>query len=350
MKENIFLSIIIPIYNAQAYLEECLRAVTEIKRKDMEILLIDDGSTDNSFEYSKSFLKNDDRIRIFHKENGGPSSARNYGIRKAGGKWITFIDADDRIVPSVYAQAAKWLTSETELLFIGVKDIYTENDRKNILYKETEAYKYSDEELRLIEEGLIDIDHKKFRLLKKTMINFSGPVAKFYLRSVIEKNQIFFPEDIAIGEDRIFNYRYCKCISAAYYLPVYGYYYYQNNSSLMHAFKEGKGRMLLKYTELFRQTADKEMEDSLLQLGIRQYLYALKIDFCHPDNEKSYLRRREEAFELKKESCFAEAFSRGSIWKQRLPAAVLGVFAKYNMFCLCNLFLKIKAKLKLDFK
>ena len=95
MKDKI--SIVIPIYNCEKYLKECINSIFKQTYTNIEILLIDDGSTDSSGEICDIFAKKDSRIKVYHKKNGGVSSARNFGIDKCSGNYVTFIDADDTI-------------------------------------------------------------------------------------------------------------------------------------------------------------------------------------------------------------------------------------------------------------
>lgn len=91
------ISVIIPVYNVEKYLDRCIKSVINQTYETIEIILIDDGSTDKSLEICYKYLNKDNRIKVFHKENGGLSSARNYGIDVATGKYLTFIDSDDDI-------------------------------------------------------------------------------------------------------------------------------------------------------------------------------------------------------------------------------------------------------------
>ena len=94
---NDLISIIIPIYNTEKYLKRCLDSVINKSYENLEIILINDGSTDASEEICKDYLEKDKRIKYFKKANGGLSSARNYGIKKSTGKYIGFVDSDDVI-------------------------------------------------------------------------------------------------------------------------------------------------------------------------------------------------------------------------------------------------------------
>lgn len=99
-KDNILVSVIIPVYNVENFLERCLISVENQVFDNYEVLLIDDGSTDNSKEICERFVKKDSRMKYFHKHNGGLSDARNYGLRYARGRYVVFIDSDDYLEAS----------------------------------------------------------------------------------------------------------------------------------------------------------------------------------------------------------------------------------------------------------
>lgn len=102
MNGCVILSIIVPVYNAEAFLYKCIESIRSQSFSDWELILIDDGSTDNSGEICESYVKQDARIQVIHKSNGGASSARNYGLDIARGKYITFVDSDDTVSRDTY--------------------------------------------------------------------------------------------------------------------------------------------------------------------------------------------------------------------------------------------------------
>lgn len=101
-EEPILISVIVPIYNIVDYLPRCVNSIRKQTYRNLEIILVDDGSTDNSGAMAEKFALEDKRVRVFHKENGGVSSARNLGIEKARGQFIGFVDSDDYIEPEMY--------------------------------------------------------------------------------------------------------------------------------------------------------------------------------------------------------------------------------------------------------
>lgn len=100
----ILLSVIVPAYNAMDCLERCVTSIRKQTLNSLEILIVDDGSTDNTGALAEKIAMMDKRVRVFHKENGGSSSARNFGIDKARGEYLGFVDADDYIEPDMYAK------------------------------------------------------------------------------------------------------------------------------------------------------------------------------------------------------------------------------------------------------
>ena len=90
-------SIIVPVYNVENYIERCLKSLVNQTLKDIEILIINDGTPDNSIEICEKYAKNDNRIKIFNKENEGLGLTRNYGIERATGEYIAFVDSDDYV-------------------------------------------------------------------------------------------------------------------------------------------------------------------------------------------------------------------------------------------------------------
>lgn len=111
------ISIIIPIYNTDLFLKKCINSILNQTYSNFELLLINDGSTDNSGVICDEYAKKDGRVKVFHKKNGGVSSARNYGLKRISGAWVTFIDSDDEISPN-------YLIDWYNLSIINPSDVY----------------------------------------------------------------------------------------------------------------------------------------------------------------------------------------------------------------------------------
>lgn len=113
MKKNILLSIVVPIYNVENYLEDCLESIVEqgFQEEELEVICVDDGSNDDSLNIAKKYSIQYPYITVISKKNGGVASARNVGLKNATGKYIAFIDSDDFIVPRCYKQCIEIMES-----------------------------------------------------------------------------------------------------------------------------------------------------------------------------------------------------------------------------------------------
>ena len=192
---NMQLSIIVPVYNAGNTLKECIDSIIMQCSGDYELLLIDDGSKDDSPELCDDYVRKDNRVKVLHKANGGVSAARNLGIENAQGEWITFIDADDFITEGYFDGIGEY---DVDIIIKGYKKFdkignVTGSDSEDLLSMPA----FSDFISRYITDTLL-----------------RGPVFKFYKRSLI--GDLRFLPDMKIGEDAWFVFNYlAKCKSFA---------------------------------------------------------------------------------------------------------------------------------------
>lgn len=114
------ISIIIPVYNTEKYLDQCIQSVLVQTYTNWELLLIDDGSTDSSGAICDEYAQKDSRIRVFHKENGGAQSSRNYGIKHSRGEWIAFVDSDDYIAQTYLSSFLKYCSNKYDIIASGI--------------------------------------------------------------------------------------------------------------------------------------------------------------------------------------------------------------------------------------
>lgn len=178
------ISIIIPVYNAQKYLEECLYSILNQNFKDFEVIMVNDGSTDISGELCEKFCLKDNRFVTYHQENMGASSARNLGVTKANGEWITFIDSDDTINPGYLENFSAFVNEHIQLIVQGFIKWHNKDDHGSI------------KDFNLLQFG------------RHVHLYPLGPVAKLYRKSIIVKNNVFFDETLHKGEDTDFNLNY----------------------------------------------------------------------------------------------------------------------------------------------
>lgn len=216
MKKEELISIIIPIYNVEKYLVECIESVMNQTYKNLEIILVDDGSTDKSLEICKKYEKKDNRIKVIHQENFGLSYARNVGIENANGRYLAFLDSDDFIEKNMYEELYNDLKYE-EADIAGC-DYY--------IYKNANKAKKSDDfskekEIMNIETALI-----KMNLLKGFGVSVWN---KLFKKEIF--NEIRFPVGEK-NEDWLIIYKLLEKAQKIVYNPKAMLYYRQRKGSI----------------------------------------------------------------------------------------------------------------------
>lgn len=212
------ISIIVPIYNAGAYLRECLESIARQSYHDLEVLCVDDGSTDDSGSICMEFTEEDSRFRYVRQTNAGVSAARNKGMEMAKGEWITFVDADD-IVHADYLRILLDINVADGMSICGwSRDI-------SVLGAPAKTIK------TFVSHDFINrIINDSERMVNIWTMLFSN--------NIIQENLIKFTEGCVWGEDTEFYLKYMAHISAIVKTDYVGYYYRDNPQSACHALDE----------------------------------------------------------------------------------------------------------------
>ena len=185
------LSIIIPIYNVEPYLDECLKSLCEQSFQDVEFICINDGSTDNSLNILKEWREKDSRFIIIDQPNKGVSAARNEGIRQAKGKYIGFVDADDWVCNSIYSFSIPIIIAKDLDVYIFSFKTYPHN------YNETTGFITN----QVVNYQELLASNKNIQSKNSLCFNWRF----IFRKSLLIENDLWFNEDIAIGEDMIYN-------------------------------------------------------------------------------------------------------------------------------------------------
>ncbi len=219
-------SIIVPIYNAEKYISECIESILNQTYDDFELILVNDGSRDSSATICQNFALQDRRIHYIHKENGGVSSARNEGIKEASGEFIIFIDSDDFIESNMAEMLIK--NSEVDFSMCGYQ-----------LYDETTQ--------NVTRQYVCDALNGNIQDLAKNIRNYLsppfllGPCFKMFRRSIIEQYNIKFPLDLAYGEDAVFVFEYLHHCEKINIISYVGYAYRKHGEeTLSGCFRQDK--------------------------------------------------------------------------------------------------------------
>ena len=245
---NKLISIIIPVYNVEQYLNRCIDSVINQTYKNLEIILIDDGSTDNSGKICDEYALKDNRIKVIHKENGGVSSARNVGLDIAKGEYIGFVDSDDFIELDMYETLLnKMLETGSQLIvcnwFYGINDNWIENQNFPVQKKLT--------------------TNEALENFYWCMFSWN----KLFNRKIIEK--VRFPENCGYGEDIFICLETYIKSNNIVCLNKPKYYYRQNEKSALngHKFK----RIYLGCIDILQKEIDYAEKNKLFELKNKIY-------------------------------------------------------------------------------
>lgn len=291
-KMSVKVSIIIPVYNKEEYIEKCLQSVFAQTLQDIEIIIIDDGSTDNSAEICKRYLS-DSRVRYIFKHNEGLAAARQDGIEYSTGEYIGFVDSDDWIEPEMFLRMYNVATSNNaDVVMCGM---YKDESQKTSEYLLHGVYNKSQIENIIIPGFLGELTDQGIPYI----INYSN-CTKLFLRKTIIENQAFFDKEILLSEDLPFSIR--TALSARIYVSICNEYYYHyrldhNEVSLSRGYKKD----FWKKYEMLIQKLNKIVEESnLTHLNYNMQLCTFFLSELVVKNEYStnQIKRKEKVLKL----------------------------------------------------
>lgn len=283
-------SVIVPVYNTEKYIEKCLNSILSQKNVEIEIIVVNDGSTDNSDKILKKFENEyPDKIKIFEKNNGGLSDARNFGISKATGDYICFVDSDDYIDEKLFETMEQYMIQEIEL--IKYKCLRVDENGKHLEKVGGPVFKK-------------ETGNQAFNILYGQDVLLETAWLYLYKRDFFEKNNFFFPinkyhEDWAIVPFIIIS---AKSVVST---DFYGYYYVQSQDSITRNNNSEKIRnraydMLEHYDNYIKKLSQIDI-DMFTSQNFKIYMsncLILKLDELPKEYHEQYIR------ELKKRKIF----------------------------------------------
>ena len=267
--ENKKISVIIPVYNVEKYIRQCLESVINQTYKNLEIIIVNDGTKDNSIKIVEEYLS-DGRIKVINKENGGISSARNKGIKEATGEYIHFLDSDDWIKVNLYEELIKNIKDEDIVIFNHAE---FDNDKQKIKSK------------------------KKIKILnnfnsKKSGAIFLGNVPngcwlKIYSLEFIKKNNFYFDEKLKVYEDMLWDILTLISTKKVNFIDIVGLYYrIKRENSLVNS--TYNILEIKQYKRLIIKKLKEELEKNTKELIIKKikfYIMKLEIEIEEKNDE-----------------------------------------------------------------
>lgn len=256
-------SIIVPMYNSEKYIKKCLESLLSQSVDDYEILIVDDGSNDSSKNICMEYQRKNGKIKVYSQENGGVSKARNFGISKAKGDYIIFVDSDDWVDNNLLETIKLYIDQYTpDILIYGIK--YIQENKVQFDSSKEEAICMEQNQIKEYITNLYEVGA------------ISSSVNKVYKREVLRNS--CFDESLKYGEDLKFNMRVFGSVKSIINIPKALYYYNKHENSLTTNIDKQQIREMLSLFQLSKEffesiEIEKQRQDELLIRHYFEYLY-----------------------------------------------------------------------------
>lgn len=336
--EQPLVSIIVPVYKVpEQYLKKCIESIMSQTLERIEILLVDDGSPDNCGAICESYAERDSRIRVLHKENGGLSSARNYGCKAAAGKWVMFVDGDDwiesDICEAMYQGGEK---NNVQLVMCGIVKDYG---------KTATEYKFN------LEDGKV-YKGQECRWLQQQLLVYNENIATAYSklidRELLVNNGIYHDEVLRQGAEGLeFNLRLFEILDSAMFIhkPFYHYMYNENSISASH--NEANHEYVIKCFEKIKGFIDTSKNKEMLQPWFDNRLLYVIITtaisgYFNPANTEPYWEKKRKYAMYLEKPIVKEALSTENTVGIGTQRKVVLFFIKHRMFLILDILGKLR--------
>lgn len=311
------ISVIIPVYNVENLLDKCIQSVLNQTYQNLELILIDDGSLDNSGKMCDEYAKKDERIRVIHQENRGQAKARNAGLDIATGDYVMFVDADDYI--------------EVDTLEL-INQAIEENQADCVLFDY-----YFRRKIPHIRKSLLKGNQGKICKSDAFVYSTGSTWGKVYLLKNIKNNHIEFP-DLKRNEDMPFNKLAISVSQSIYYLQKPLYNYVNNENSLMHNGKLADEKNAIQAFELLYDRLNDEFSEELEAIFLKQYLYATTLTLVRKKCSTKEIKNQIEICEKK----YPNIYKNKALKHMNLFQKLWVFFIKHKMIFALRMLIKLK--------
>jgi Glycosyltransferases involved in cell wall biogenesis len=258
------ISIIVPVYNSKNELDKCLKSICNQTYENLEIICIDDGSTDGSSQIIDKFVKKDTRIKVIHKKNGGESSARNTGLKIATGEYIAFCDCDDWIEEKMYESLV--LTLEKNNADLAASSWYMDSDSSSKIIKN---------KFPIYDKSISRDELLRYLYMRDHYRGFAYMWNKLYKRELLinkYNNPLFFDETLQLGGDVVFLADIALNVKNASYIDKPFYHYYQRSVSGCHTNDVNKLLDWIRAYEIVIQRFKEEQISDEILIYVKRFL------------------------------------------------------------------------------
>ncbi len=346
---NIDVSVIIPVYNVAKYIDDCVSSVCSQTMKNIEILLVDDGSTDNSAEMCARWTEKDSRVRLIQQPNQGVSVARNRGIEESRGKWIAFIDSDDWIEPeyleTLYKNAVK---NNTDVSICGFFFDYPDEQVARGHYPTDMSF-----------NGRKEVSRIQIQILAKNMCGIDGnsgdrigaPWCKLFKADFIKSNKLTYVPGLRRSQDVVFNLYALEKAEKICYVNIPAYHYRIIEESVCNKFSK---QILLNVTaylsemDRFIQTYhnnDSVFREAFYTKTCTSVYKCLFQYFFHEQYPDSFKAMKKELGEYLAQPVFAQALKSVKFKNLDKTEKIFVFCLKHNMIRTLNMLVKLRQRL-----
>lgn len=290
------ISVVVPVFNAGKFLIKCVNSIRQQTYNNLEIILVDDGSSDNSPQICDELKRQDNRIKVIHKQNAGQGFARNDGLEISTGKYVTFVDSDDWISVDHIENLYNAIINNSADCSLGNHIKVCAGETKIIKYLSLSEKVYEGEEI--VNELLIPLVGADLNNTKDVLINSSVSM-NMYSMDIINKNNIrFISERYAVAEDFYFNIDFFHYASRIVYTKEDGYYYFQNSESTSEKYNPKRFERTLNYYRLISEKVNNYGLNNRVEHRIeRSFLMKIRVAIRHV--VLSDLKRKNKFLQIK---------------------------------------------------
>lgn len=329
---QILLSVIIPVYKVEQYIEQCLDSIVNGISDAVEVIVVDDGSPDKSGSIADDYAQKYPCIKVIHKKNAGVAAARNTGIDAAQGEWLYFVDSDDWLVDGAVQKICTLCRENPKTDVIMMDAWQVSGDKKNAWEHFEHDMCWKDRQsIRRLQNGML-----YFPSVDKQMkVPLAAPWDKVYRKEFLLKNELCYPENLKVLDDMVFNVQVFGCADSVLYRKEKVYNYRYVPDSITNDYKPDRVKQdcqvwdfLSKYFEkllhlqCWSETEEKALEQVFYCRIIKSFSICCRLCFFNEKNKKSLLQKLQYVRQVMGEEPYAGAFQNVKLnnaeWKLKL--------------------------------
>lgn len=346
-------SIIVPVYNAERYLERCISSLRNQSLEDIEIILVDDCSTDSSLEMCNKMAENDSRIKVIHKVNEGAGYARNAALEITSGEYIGFADSDDFVEPdmfkTLYEKAVEYSSDlvMSGVLFVDGNMFSEKGECVRKIYFDKDTHFDTKEALQKLKMGIVgaepyDEDDSKYGM---------SIWKNLFKTEIIKKNNILFKsEREMLSEDALFMIDYISCIDKATGINAAFYNYCRNEDSISKSYKKDRFEKSLVFANEVEKRFEKDIDPKEYRIYINRFWQAMCRVLCSQeimyarDSGVKYGDLKMRLKEICKNNLTVRVLKEYPIRTLPIKQRIFAYAVKYRMYSIMKILVELRSK------